>query len=415
MPAPLVFNPFSHEMHENPYPTYARLREEAPVYHNAEMGFFALSRFDDVLAGYRDWETYTSTGGIALEEVGTDTAPSMIGMDPPRQTGLRKLVVRAFSPQRVSALEPRIRALAARLVDDFVEEGACDLVARFAALLPSNVISTLLGAPPEQHEMLRLATETLMHREDGVSAVPAAAGDAARRLLGAFAELITEKRRRPADDLISGLTLAELDGRRLDDGEILGFCFLLIAGGNETTEKLIANTVHQLARHPDQRAEIQADPSRIPAAVEESLRFRSPTQYMVRTTTRDVAIHGTTIPKGEKVALLIGAANHDPRCFPEPERFDSSRVMERHLAFGFGVHFCLGARLARLEARVALEEIHRRLPDYEVDEAGTSVVHAGNIAGLKTLPIAFTPARSRTKTSTTAGTKTTANTAKEER
>jgi len=393
MAEPLVYNPFAYEMHDDPFPTYARLREEAPAYHNPDVGFWALSRFDDVLNAYRDWETYTSTEGIALEEVGTSSAPSMIGMDPPDQTKLRKLVVRAFTPQRVGALEPRVRGLANRFLDSFIEEGECDLIARFAALLPSDVISTLLGAPPEDHSDLRIWTETLMHREDGVAKPPPEADVAAQNLLGRFGELIREKRKRPGDDLISGLVEAELEGRRLSDVEILGFCFLLISGGNETTEKLIANTVHQLSRHPEQREKLIADPKLIPAAVEESLRFRSPTQYMVRATTRDVSIHGKTIPRGEKVLLSIGAANHDPRRFEAPERFDIFRVMERHLAFGFGVHFCLGARLARLEARVALEEIHERLPDYEVDEAGLSVVHAGNVAGLATLPIRFTPSR----------------------
>jgi cytochrome P450 len=392
MSAPLVYNPFAYEMHEDPYPTYERLREQAPVYHNPEVGFWALSRFDDVLDAYRDWERFTSTHGIALEQVGTQSAPSMIGMDPPVQTKLRKLVVRAFNPHRVGALEPRVRALATRFLDTFIEAGECDLIARFAALLPSDVISTLLGAPQEDHNDLRIWTETLMHREDGVPEPPPAANQAARNLLSRFGELIQEKRKAPGEDLISGLVEADLEGRRLTDTEILGFCFLLISGGNETTEKLIANTVHQLSRHPDQRAKIVADPSRIPAAVEESLRFRSPTQYMVRTTTCDVELHGVTIPAGEKVALLIGAANHDPRRFERPERFDIAREMERHLAFGFGVHFCLGARLARLEARVAMEEIHRRLPDYVVDETGVSVVHAGNVAGLAALPIRFTPA-----------------------
>lgn len=393
MSEPLVFNPFAYEMHEDPYPTYERLREEAPVYHNEEMGFWALSRFDDVLGGFRDWERFTSTHGVALEDVGRGSAPSMIGMDPPVQTKLRKLVVRAFNPKRVGALEPRVRGLAQRFLDGFIEEGKskgeCDLISRFAALLPSDVISTLLGAPPADHTDLRIWTETLMHREDGVAKPPPAADQAAINLLGRFGELIKEKRKRPAEDLISGLVAAELDGRRLTDKEILGFCFLLISGGNETTEKLIANTVHQLARHPDQRAELIEDPSRLPAAIEESLRFRSPTQYMVRTTRCDVEVRGETIPAGEKVVLLIGAGNHDPRRFDSPERFDVGRRMERHLAFGFGVHFCLGARLARLEARVAMEEIHRRLPDYEVNESGVSVVHAGNVAGLATLPIRF--------------------------
>ena len=393
LPDELVFNPFAYEMHEDPFPTYARLRDEAPAYHNAEMGFWALSRFEDVLVAFRDWDLYTSTKGVALEDVGGGSAPSMIGMDPPVQTKLRKLIVRAFNPKRVGAMEPRVRGLATRFIDDLIEEGECDLIARFAALLPSDVISTLLGAPESDHQNLRTWTEALMHREDGVSKPPPAADAAARNLLGRFGELIQEKRKRPAEDLISGLIEAELDGKKLTDVDILGFCFLLISGGNETTEKLIANTVHQLARHPDQRAAILRDPKKIPNAIEESLRFRSPTQYMVRATTRSVEIHGQTIPEGEKMALLIGAANHDPRQFDAPEVFDTERTMERHMAFGFGPHFCLGARLARLEARVAMEEIHRRLPDYEVDEAGVSVVHAGNVAGLATLPIRFTASR----------------------
>ena len=390
---PLVYNPFSYEIHEDPHPTYARMREEAPAYHNPDLSFWALSRFDDVLNGYQDWETYTSTEGVALGDAGTGTTPSMIGMDPPDQTKLRKLAVHAFSPKRVGSLEPRIRALTTRFLDTFVEEGECDLIARFAALLPSDVISTLLGAPPEDHSNLRIWTASLLTRDDGEANLPEAAIDAGKNLVGRFQELIAEKRERPGEDLISALIDTDLEGNRLTDLEILGFCMLLIAGGNETTEKLIANTVHQLARHPDQRATILADPGRIPAAVEESLRFRSPTQYMVRTTTRDVEMHGETITKGEKVMMLIGAANHDPRRYEAPERFDIERVMERHLAFGFGVHFCLGARLARLEARVALEEIHKRLPDYEVDESGVSVVHATNVAGLAALPIWFTPSR----------------------
>jgi cytochrome P450 len=323
--------------------------------------------------------------------VGTGSAPSMIGLDPPGQTALRKLVVRAFTPKRIGALEPRVRRLTTGFIDKMVEAGECDLLASLAALLPSDVISTLLGAPHEAHKDLRLWTATLMHRDDGVSKPPEAAGEAAKSLLDYFGGLIQAKRKQPGDDLTSALLEAELDGRRLTDVEILGFCFLLISGGNETTEKLIANSVHQLARHPDQRRTLLDDPSRIPATVEESLRFSSPTQYMVRTTTRDVSLHGRTIPEGEKVVLLIGAANHDERQFDAPERFDIARKMERHLAFGFGVHFCLGARLARLEARVALEEIHRRLPDYQVDESGVSYVHAGNVAGLATLPIQFTP------------------------
>ena len=390
MADPLVFNPFAYEMHENPYPTYERMREEAPCYHNEEMGFWALSRFDDVLDGYRNWEDFTSTKGVSLE-TGGSSVPSMIEMDPPDQTALRKLVVREFNPRRVNALEPRVRALTTRFLDELVEEGECDLIARFAALLPSDVISTLLGAPPEDHNSLRIWTETIMHREDGSSTISPAATEASKNLILYFSDLIKARRKSAGDDLATSLVEAELDGRRLDDREILGFLFLLISGGNETTEKLIANTVHQLSRHPAQRASIVADPSRIPAAVEESLRFRSPTQYMARAAARDVVRHGRKIPEGDRVLLSIGAANHDPRRFDAPDRFDIDRQATQHLAFGFGPHFCLGARLARLEARVSLEEIHARLPDYEVDEGGVSVVHSGNVAGLATLPIRFTP------------------------
>ena len=386
-----VYNPFDHALHHDPYPTYRWLRDEAPAYYNDEMDFWALSRFDDVLDAFRNWEAFTSTGGIALEEVGTSDAPSMIGMDPPDQTALRKLVVRAFTPRRVAAMETRIRTLTTGFLDAIAGEGSCDFIDRFACLLPSDVISTLLGAPPEDHAQLRIWTDAILSRDDGTSRIPQRAQEATASQIAYFAELIRSKRKQPGDDLLSALCEAELAGRRLSDVEILGFAFLLITGGNETTEKLIANCVHQLSRHPDQRALVLADPGRIPDLIEESLRFRSPTQYMVRTTTRELAYHGRTIPAGKKVVLLIGAGNHDERQYAEPERFDITRRMERHLAFGFGVHFCLGASLARLEARVALEEIHVRIPDYQVDEAGVDVVHAGNVAGLATLPISYTP------------------------
>ena len=209
--SPLVFNPFDYDMHEDPYPTYARLREEEPCYHNEEMGFWVLSRFDDVLEGYRDWESFTSTDGVALEEVGSSSAPSMIGMDPPVQTKLRKLVVRAFNPKRVGALEPRVRALTTGFLDRFVEAGECDLIEHFAALLPSDVISTLLGAPTEAHQSLRTWTATMMHREDGLSSIPKAASIASKNLIKYFAGLITEKRKNPAEDLVSGLVEADLD------------------------------------------------------------------------------------------------------------------------------------------------------------------------------------------------------------
>ena len=320
---------------------------------------------------------------------------------------LRRLETASTPTTMLSCITAMIRSI----YDTVEEEGEGRIVVGADDLMPVVIYVLCQSQLPALGARLsyieKLCDQSLIFSEEGyffntVAAAlsfllklepPPAADEAAKNLLGRFSELIEEKRRRPGEDLISALVEAELDGRKLTHTEILGFCFLLISGGNETTEKLIANTVHQLARHPDQRARLLADPSRIPAAVEESLRFRSPTQYMVRAATHDVHLHGATIPAGEKAVLLIGAANHDPRRFDAPEQFDIERSIERHLAFGFGVHFCLGARLARLEARVALEEIHRRLPDYEVDEAGVGVVHAGNVAGLATLPVRFTPSR----------------------
>jgi cytochrome P450 len=388
--AELSYDPFDYALHRDPFPTYRRLRDEAPAYYNPRLGFWALSRFDDVLEAFRDWETYTSTRGVALEEVGG--VRSMIQMDPPEQVRVRQLVSRAFTLRRIGELEPRIRTLSRQLLDELCELGSCDLIERFCALLPSAVISTLLGAPPQDHAQLRIWTETLMHREPGTSKPPPAAEHAAAQQLAYFSRLLDHKRRHPGDDLVSALREAELEGRRLTDDEILAFCFLLISGGNETTEKLIANSVYLLHRHPEQRRALLADPDLIPGAVEEALRYLSPTQYMTRTLTRDVELHGCTLERDRKVVLLIGAANRDERQFHDPDRFDIRRAAERHLAFGYGVHFCLGASLARLEARVALEEIHRRIPDYAVDEAGIDHVHAGNVAGLARLPVSYTPA-----------------------
>jgi cytochrome P450 len=383
----LVYDPYDHELHRDPLPTYRRLREEAPAYYNPAMDFWALSRFEDVLEGFRDWETFTSTQGVALHEVGD--VESMIQMDPPAQTKLRQLLSKGFTLRRVGEMEPRIRGLARHYLEPLLDRSECDLIADFAALLPSDVIATLLGAPAADHAQLRQWTETLMVRDPVTRQAPASAEVAAAEELAYFAELLADKRRRPGDDLISALCEADLEGRRLTDPEILGFCFLLISGGNETTEKLIANTVHLLCAHPEQRRDVLEDPALTARAVEESLRYASPTQYMVRATTRDVRLHDQTLERGQKVVLLIGAANHDERQFEAPERFDVHREMERHLAFGHGVHFCLGASLARLEARVALEEIHARIPSYEVDASGIDYVHAGNVAGFARLPLRY--------------------------
>lgn len=384
------FNPFSPEHHADPYPTYRWLRDEAPAYYNPDLDFWALSRFADVLEAYADWQTYTSTGGIAIEAAAT--TGSMIELDPPRQLALRRLIHRAFTPASVREMEPRVRRLCTEFLDEFVERGACDLVQDFAARLPSDVISTLLGAPRQDHLQLRLWTEASLTRGP-MGDQSSAAIDGRLALLDYLGRMLEERRARPRDDLASTLCAVELEGRRLTHDEGLAFLMLLILGGNETTEKWIANSCFLLSEHPEQKRMILSDPGLIPDAAEESIRFISPTSYMARTTTRPVSLHGRTIPPGKKVALLNGAANRDEREFSDPDRFDIRRRAKRHLAFGHGAHFCLGARLARLEVRVALEEIHRRIPDYRADPDGVDHMHGGNVAGFSRVPISFTPSR----------------------
>jgi cytochrome P450 len=382
-----VFNPFDYEFHRDPYPTYEWLREEEPAYHNAEMGFYALSRFDDVLWGLHDPATFTSTEGIALEgRVGEHR--SMIEYDPPEHTLLRRLISRRFTPRAVAHLEATVRARSAELLDQLEGSDAFDAVTAYAAHVPTTVVATMLGIPVEHHDDVRIWTDQLLHREPGSAEVPAAATDAQIAIAMLVTGLIADRRAEPRDDLISHLCQCELEGRALEDLEIIAFCMLLISGGHETTAKLIASGVRLFARHPDQRAEIVADPDLLPAAIEELLRYTSPTQYMARTLTRDVELHDTTMAAGTKVALLLGSGNRDPRQFDDPDRFDIHRNNQRILSLGHGAHHCLGAAVLRLESRIALQVFHERYPTYEVDESGIDFMHSGNVHGPVTMPVA---------------------------
>jgi hypothetical protein len=391
MPAPLIYDPYAYAIHEDPYPTYRRLRDEAPAYHNPERGFWALSRFHDVHAAMQDGQTFSSAEGVALERATTLRIPMIIAMDPPRQAKLRKLVSKGFTPRRIAEMEPAIRALTRTWLAPLVARGAGDFIEEFAARLPMDVISTLLGVPPEDRDLLRGWSDVLLHREPGNAAIPPRGLEASANLVRYFADSIARRRRQPADDVVSALLAAEVDGERLADEEILGFCFLLVIAGNETTTKMLGNAVVLLARHPAQRALVARDPARIPAAVEEVVRFDNSTQMLARTATRDVVLHGRTIPAGARVVLLLGAANRDERAFVDPDRFDVARGPTEHLAFGVGTHFCLGASLARLEGRVALEEFLAAVPEYTVDEAGLSRVHSPNVRGYACVPIRFRP------------------------
>jgi cytochrome P450 len=389
-------NPFSYEFHEDPYPTYRWLRDHAPLYRNEALDFWALSRHADVHAGLLDWETYSSAEGVVLERLDPrylEMTPMMIFLDPPRHDRLRRLVSRAFTPRRVASLEPFIRDTAARLLEPLAARGGGDFVQDFSTPLPMEVIFTLLGVPDVDREQLREWTDLALDRDPDTPALPARAVEAMMRSMRYWYQLLPELRRRPNDGLICGLFDAEIETdaggtTRLTDGEIVGFCSLLGAAGNETTTKLLANAAVVFARHPDAWERVRAEPGRLADAVEEVLRYASPAQYAGRTVTRDVELYGRRVPKGARMLLLIGAANRDEREYPDPDRFDVDRRMANPIGFGQGVHYCLGASLARLETRIALEEFARRFPCYAVDEARCERVHMSNVHGYASVPFA---------------------------
>lgn len=389
-PEPVAYDPYAYAIHEDPYPTYARLRAEAPVYRNEDHGFWALSRHAEVLEGFRDSTVYSSAHGVSLDPAASGPhahkSMSFLAMDPPRHGRMRGLVSRAFTPRRVLGLEPRIRALAVAAIDASLERGEMDFIADLAGTLPMDVISELLGVAPADRVELRRLSDLLVHRDEGVMDVPTAGVEAAFALAGYYAEMIAERRAQRSDDLTSALLDAEVDGERLTDDEIISFLFLMVVAGNETTTKLLGNAWYWAWRHPDQRTLAFSGPAAVPAWVEETLRFDTSTQMLARSTTTDLTLHGTTIPAGDRVLLLVGSANRDEDVFPRADRYDLERDTGALASFGFGRHFCLGASLARLEARVCLEEIVRRVGSYDIDPDGTTRVHSVNVRGFASLP-----------------------------
>jgi cytochrome P450 len=287
----------------------------------------------------------------------------------------------------VAGLEGRIRELAVRHLDAVVRRGRCDFIADFAGRLPMDVISDLLGVPEADRETLRGWADTLVHREEGMADVPPAGIEAAIALIRYLIELVKEREQRPGEDLTSALLTAEVDGDRLRKRDVVAFLHLMIIAGNETTTKLLGNAVYWLWRHPDQRERLRRDAGLVPRWVEETLRYDNSTQALARTLTEDVALHGERLRAGDQVLLLIGSANRDERVFPDPDRYDLLRATGASLAFGHGTHFCLGAALARLEGRLALEAVQARIPDYAVDESGLRRVHSSNVRGFAALPL----------------------------
>ena len=385
------YDPYAYEIHEDPYPVYAELREHAPLYRNERLGFWALSRHADVLAAFRDSARYSNRDGVSLDPAArtpqAQATMSFLAMDPPRHTRMRALVSRGFTPRRVADLEPRIREIARGYLRAIVERGRCDFIGDFAARLPMDVISELLGVPEADRDRLRELADAVVHREDGMYDVPPAGMAAAAELLGYFTEVVAERRKMPQDDLSAALLSAEIDGDRLDDAEVVGFLFLMIIAGNETTAKLLGNALYWLWRNPEQRRAIDADPKTIPRWVEETLRYDGSTQALARTLTADVELHGERLRAGDRVVLLVGSGNRDERVFSDADRFDVRRDTSDMLSFGHGLHFCLGAALARLESRVALEEVQARLRGWEIDPAGLVRIHSVNVRGFAALPL----------------------------
>lgn len=384
------YNPFSHEIVDNCYAVYKQLRDEAPVYRNPELGFYALSRYEDVVAAHLDPVTFSSAHGVTIEGVDAGQ-PFLITKDPPEHTWHRKIISRVFTPRRVAGLEEFVRHTAADLLDAQRDADGFDVVTDFSFRLPLDVIGALIDIPPELREEVHVKSDVLAAR-DGREIRPDAAVQASMDLVTLFAGLVAERRRKPGDDVISMLMQTQVEddegNRRTMGDDELAFRFLELAfAGHETVAKLIANGVVALAWYPDARRELAADPSLIPNAVEEMLRWDPPSHYQGRWTTQDVTLHGETIPAGNRVVLITGSAGHDERKYQEPELFDIHRSIDRHVSFGLGVHLCLGAALARLETRIAFEELLKRFPDYTIAEQGTVRQYSSNVRGLQNLPI----------------------------
>ncbi|HVW81574.1 MAG TPA: cytochrome P450 [Mycobacteriales bacterium] len=393
---PVEFDPFSDDFFNAPWETYRRMRDEAPVYYSEKYDFFAITRHEDVLAAYRDTETFSSARGIDLGMVLTGTAPPVplvILMDPPEHRTMRSLVNRVFTPKAVGKLEPMVRATITRFLSQ-CDPAGFDVVQDFSALFPVEIITTMLGVPPEHRQQIRHWIDKSLEREPGsihMTQEGMEAGIAAGVL---YFELIQQRRAEPQDDMISELIAARVqreDGTEmaLDDAEIAGFCSLLGGAGAETVTKLVGNAAVVFGERPELWERLKSDRSLIPNAVEELLRFEAPAQYAVRWTEREITLHGVTIPKGKAVMIVPAAANRDERAFPNPDTFDLDRPRDQavNVGFGYGIHSCLGAALARMESAIAIDMLLDFMPRFEVDRAGSRRVAMTNVSGWHNVPV----------------------------
>jgi len=388
----IYYDPYDYEIDLDPHPVWKRMRADQPLYWNERYEFWALSRFDDVWAAYHDTTTFSSAHGVQLETLDAPVEhASMIFMDPPAHDRLRKLVSHAFTPRRIRELEASVTDLVDGYLEQFVGAETFDYVEQFGALVPPMVIGELLGVPAPDRDQLRHWFDDILHHDEhstGPSERATAAGLATFEYVTA---MITERRRAPRDDLITALLDAELDeggaARKLDDFEVVSFVLLLAGAGVETVARLLSWAAVVLARNPDQRALLAEDPALIANGVEELLRYEAPSPVNGRWVTRPFEAHGQVVPAESKILLLNGSANRDEREFDDPDRFDVRRTMKRHITFGYGAHFCLGAALARVEGRVALASTLARFPTWEIDDAELVPVHTSTVRGYSSVPI----------------------------
>lgn len=386
-------NALSPTMRDNPYPYYAMARQMAPIVWNEAAGMWNVFGYEDCSAILRDHERFSSEHRKFNAELQRGR-PSMLTMDPPRHTQLRNLINRAFTPRRVAGLEPRIQQITDELLDAVLPSGQMDIVEHLAVPLPVIIIAELLGVPPADRARFKHWSDVIVATlgQDFTGAGPPEVQSVQEQFIAYFTERLEEHRQEPKDDLIGALLAAEIDGEKLTPEELLTFCILLLVAGNETTTNLIGNVVRLLLEYPEQQAKLRTDLTLVPSAVEESLRFRPPVQATIRSVAQDLELRGQQLRRGQRLAVWLAAANRDPAEFPNPETFDITRAPNRHLSFGQGIHFCLGAPLARLETQIALTTLLRRLPAFtRADQSPLTPVDGFIMHGIKSLPVTFEP------------------------
>ena len=393
--ADLYYDPFNTEIDKDPYPLWKSLREEAPLYYNEKHDFFALSRFDDVDKAMMNWDAYRSGRGSTLEIIKANITlpPGIILMeDPPIHDLHRGLLSRVFTPKKMNALEPKVREFCARSLDPLIGAGGFDFIADLGAQMPMRTIGMLLGIPEQDQEAIRDRLDAGLRIEEGEDYAPQMGDDFMSAGGEMFADYVEWRAQHPSDDLMTELLTAEFEDetgttRRLSRQEILTYIMLLAGAGNETTTRLIGWAGKLLAEHPEQRRDLVEDRSLLPQAIEEILRFEAPSPVQARTVSRDVEHYGQVVAQGSVMVLLNGSANRDDRQFEDAERFDIRREISHHLSFGYGIHFCLGAALARLEGRVAIDEVLNRFPEWSVDWSGAVQAHTPTVRGWEKLPV----------------------------